>query len=239
MNRIITSWAFVLCSIASYAQFQLKTNGEYSLKFMEVGDPELQWNVYEEKKAQCVLKKQKLIIESKEDKRIVVSCAEFSLNPEEEDFFVEFIFKPSELKDVPSFGIAFDYENENSFSAILFGKKGYAYGICEKGEFSIIKRGMYKLASRKKEVSDEEFATALNEILKDKKMFDVSLVQSRGRLYFLVNDVEIAGFNNVKITNPNMGFVVEGKQKIEAYAILFSTISYEDEDENEKGMTQE
>lgn len=36
-----------------------------------------------------------------------------------------------------------------------------------------------------------------------------------------------------------MGFVVEGKQKIEAYAILFSTISYEDEDENEKGMTQE
>lgn len=239
MNRIITSWAFVLCSIASYAQFQLKTNGEYSLKFMEVADPELQWNLYEEKEAKCVLDKQKLILESKKEKQTVVSCSEFSLNPEEEDFFAEFIFKPSELKDVPSFGIAFDYENENSFSAILFGKKGYAYGICEKGEFSIIKRGMYKLASRKKEVSDEEYATALNEILKDKKMFDVSLVQSRGRLYFLVNDVEIAGFNNVKITNPNMGFVVEGKQKIEAYAILFSTISYEDEDENEKGMTQE
>lgn len=237
MNRIITSWAFVLCSIASYAQFQLKTNGEYSLKFMEVADPELQWNLYEEKDAKSVLDKQKLILESKKEKQTVVSCSEFSLNPEEEDFFAEFIFKPSELKDVPSFGIAFDYENENSFSAILFGKKGYAYGICEKGEFSIIKRGMYKLASRKKEVSDEEYATMLNEILKDKKMFDVSIVQSRGRLYLLVNDVEIAGFNNVKITSPNMGFVVEGKQKIEAYAILFSTISYEDEDE--KGMTQE
>lgn len=231
--------ALALCSIACLAQFQLKSNGNYTLKFMDISDPELLWNLFEEKDTKSVIEKNKLVLESKKDKQAVVSCAEFSLNPEEEDFFIEFIFKPSELKDVPSFGIAFDYENENSFSAILFGKKGYAYGICEKGVFSIIKRGMYKLASRKKEVSDEEYATALNEILKDKKMFDVSLVQSRGRLYFLVNDVEIAGFNNVKITNPNMGFVVEGKQKIEAYAILFSTISYEDEDENEKGMTQE
>lgn len=235
MNRIITSWAFVLCSIASYAQFQLKTNGEYSLKFMEVADPELQWNLYEGKEAKCVLDKQKLILESKKEKQTVVSCSEFSLNPENEDFFTEFVFKPSETKDTPSFGIAFDYKNENNFSAILFGKKGYTYTICEKGEYSIVKRGIYKLAPRKKKVSDEEYTSSLNDLLKDNKTFDVCLVQSRGRLYLVVNDVEIAQLKNIRITNPNMGFVVEGKQKIEAYAILFSTISYEDEE----SMTQE
>lgn len=231
MKRTILSLALALCSIACLAQFQLKSNGNYTLKFMDVSDPELLWNQFEEKDSKSVIEKNKLVLESRKDKQAVVSCAEFSLNPEEEDFFVEFIFKPSEIKDVPSFGIAFDYKNENNFSVISFGKKGYAYSVCEKGEYSVVKRGMYKLAPHKKNVSDEEYAPTLNKLLTDKKVFDVALVQSRGQFYLVVNDVEIARFKSIKITNPNMGFFTEGKSKLEAYAVLFSTISYEDDSE--------
>ncbi len=230
MNRIITTLALAICSLTAFAQFQLKINGEYTLKFMDISDPELLWNQFEEKGTKSVIEKGRLILESKKDQQPVISCAEFLFNPEEEDFFAEFIFKPSEIKDRPSFGIVFDYKNEKNFSVITFGKKGYIYTTCEKGEYSIVKRGIYKLAPRKKKISDEEYTSALNSILKDKNVFDVSLVQAKGQLYLVINDVEIARFKGVRITNPNMGFLIDGKSKLEAYAVLFSTISYEEED---------
>ena len=90
---------------------------------------------------------------------------------------------------------------------------------------------MYKLAPHKKDVSNEEYTPMLDKMLADKKVFDVALIQSRGQLYLVVNDVEIARFKNIKITNPNMGFYTRDKSKLEAFAVLFSVISYEDESE--------
>ena len=228
MNRIILLVVLAVSSLMASAQF--KINGKYELKYAPVNDPEYFWTQYKEKKSSVTVDKNKLQLESKEDGLSVVSCAEFEINPETEDFVFEYIFKPSEVDDKKPFGIVFDYKNENNYSLITFSKKGFIYQVCEKGEFSMVKRGTYKLSSNKKVFKDEEYAGDLKSILKDRDVFDVTIIKQQGKFFLLVNDVEIAAFKNIKITNPDMGFYIGAKMKLDAYCVLYSSIYYGDEE---------
>lgn len=231
MNRIVLS--IVLAVFSLMASAQLKITGEYELKYAPVNDPEYFWTQFKEKKASVVVDKDKLRLESKKEGLSVVSCAEFDINTEEEDFIFEYVFKPSEVDDNKPFGIVFDYKNENNYSLITFAEKGFMYQVCEKGEFSVVKRGTYKMSSRKKDFQDEEYSSELKSILKDKDVFDVTIVKQQGKFYLLVNDLEVARFKNVNITSSNMGFYIGTEMKLDAYCVLFSSIYYGDEDEVE------
>lgn len=231
MRRLIL--LIILATYTLVLVAQIKTHGTYNLKYVPVADPEYLWTQYEEKNEKVILDKNVLRLESKQDGKSVLSCAEFFLNTETEDFIFEFIFKPSEVNDKNNFGIVLDYKNEKNYSLITFNKKGYMYSICEKGELSAVKRGMYKLSPRKKTFEDEEYAVELQKILKDKNVYDITLIQQQGKLILLVNDVEIMSMKNIKITNPNMGFYVGSKMKLDAYCVLYSTISYDDNNEGE------
>ncbi len=231
MNRIVLS--IVLAVFSLMASAQLKITGEYELKYAPVNDPEYFWTQFKEKKASVVVDKDKLRLESKKEGLSVVSCAEFDINTEAEDFIFEYVFKPSEVDDNKPFGIVFDYKNENNYSLITFAEKGFMYQVCEKGEFSVVKRGTYKMSSRKKDFQDEEYSSELKSILKDKDVFDVTIVKQQGKFYLLVNDLEVARFKNVNITSSNMGFYIGTEMKLDAYCVLFSSIYYGDEDEVE------
>lgn len=228
MNRIIITLTFSFFSIFAFAQFQLKSNGAYSMKYMSVSDPDLYWSQFDDKGNKAILGDNMLLVESKKEEQ-AISCAEFFFNPAEDDFIAEFLFQPSGVKDDKSFGIVFDYKNEKNFSLVSFTKKGFIYQVCEKGDFSIIRRGMYKLVPRKKKIETAENANLLNAILSNNKVFDVTIIKEQGQLYLLLNDVEIARLKNVKIASPNMGFFVENKMKITAYAVGFTTISHNDD----------
>lgn len=230
MRRTILSIVLAGCALMSAAQIELK-GGEFDLKYVAVSDPEYLWTQYEEKDEKVVLDRNVLRLESKQDGLSVISCAEFMFNPEEEDFIFEFVFKPSEVNDKKPFGIVFDYKNESNYSLITFSKKGYMYSVCEKGELSVVKRGMYKLAPRKKQFGEEEYAAELQSILKDKNVYDITLVQQQGKLILHVNDVEVVSMKNIKITNPNMGFYIGSKMKLDAYCVLYSSILYANEEE--------
>lgn len=231
MRRLILSLVLAVSALVSIAQINI--HGTYELKYVPIADPEYLWTQYEEKNEKVILDKNVLRLEAKQEGLKVISCAEFFLNTETEDFIFEFVFKPSEVNDKNNFGIVFDYKNENNFSLITFNKKGYMYSTCEKGELSVVKRGVYKLSPRKKIIADEEYAEELRAILKNKNVYDVTLVQQQGKLFLLVNDVEIMSLKNVKITSPNMGFYVGSKMKLDAYCVLYSTISYDDDHQEE------
>lgn len=241
----MTRYLILLTVALSYmfASAEVKTDGEYSLKFVGVDDPSYMWTQLDEKYGKAVLKNNKLMLESKNDKMPVISCTEFLVNPKEEDFIAEFVFKPLDWDDKKTIGIVFDYKNERNYSLITLSKKNFVYQVCEKGEMSVVKRGVYKLVGRKKismkdivseyeksDVNDNENA-ALLAFLSDKNVLDVKLVKEHGILSLLINDVEMAQFRNVDMQYPAMGFYVGPKTKMEAYGISFSTISYEKDDE--------
>lgn len=231
MNRIILTFVLTVVSLMVSAQYNSK--GSYELKYVPTIDPQYYWTQFKEKKASVVVDKHKLQLESKEEGKSVITYAEFDFNPETQDFIFEYVFKPSELDDDMPFGIVFDLKNEDNYSLITFSKKGFLYQVCEKGEFSIVRRGTYKRASNKRLFEDEEYAEELKSILKDKDMFDVTIVKEQGKFFLLVNNVEIATFKNIKISNPNMGFYIGTKMKLDAYCVLYSPIYYGEEDYSE------
>lgn len=232
MNRIFLAIVLAVFSMMASAQFESK--GEYKLKYVPTNDPQYFWDQYEVKKAKVVVDKDKLTLESKQEGLRVITHAEFDFNPGTQDFIFEYVFKPSDLDDEKPFGIVFDFNNEDNYSLITFSEKGFVYQVCEKGEFSIVKRGTYKRSSNKRLFEGEEYASELKSILKDKDMFDVTIVKEQGKFYLLVNNVEIAVFRNIKIENPNFGFYIGTKMKLDAYCVLYSTIYHGDDDDEEE-----
>lgn len=228
MNRIILTIAFAVVSTLVSAQYNSK--GSYKLQYVPTNDPQYFWTQFEEKKTRVVIDENKLRLESKEEGKSVITYAEFDFKPETQDFIFEYVFKPSELNDKKPFGIVFDLKNEDNYSLITFSKKGFLYQVCERGVFSIVKRGSYKRSSNKRFFEDEEYAEELKSFLKDKNMFDVTIVKEQGKIFLLVNNVEIATFKNIKITYPNMGFYIGTKMKLDAYCVLYSPIYYGEED---------
>ena len=231
MNRIILTFILSVVSLMVSAQYSSK--GTYELQYVPTNDPQYLWSQFKEKKTSAVIDKEKLRLESKQEEQSVISYAEFDFNPETQDFIFEYVFKPSEINDEMPFGIIFDLKNEDNYSLITFAKKSFLYQVCEKGEFSVVKRGTYKRSSNKRLFEDEEYKEELKAILKDKDVFDVTIVKEQGKLILLVNNVEIASFKNVNITYPNMGFYIGSKMKLDAYCVLFSPIYYGESESSE------
>ena len=69
--------------------------------------------------------------------------------------------------------------------------------------------------------------------LKDKKVWEVTLMKERGFLVIFINGIEIARFSNLSLTNPGMGFYAGPKNKLEAYGVRYSPISYDNKEESD------
>lgn len=223
MTRYLLMLILAVSYLCASADFPIQ--GTYSMQFVSVDDPSAMWTQYEEKNAKALLRKNILLLESKNDGTSVVSCTEFPLNPKDEDFVAEFIFQPLEWGEDKSVGIVFDYKNERNYSLISLSKKSFLYQTCEKGEFSVIKRGVYKLVGRKFQKSSPI------PFLADKNVYDVKLIKQHGTMYLLINDVEMARFKNIEINEPSMGFYAGPRSKLAAFGISYSVVSY---DENEE-----
>lgn len=239
---------WVICLAAALAMpLTCGARGHYLLKYFPVSDTELEWTQFDEKDGKAIIDKEVLKLESKHKEKFTVSCADFQLRPQDEDFIADFIFKPENVNDDNPFGIVFDFKNDRNYSLITFGKKNYTLYTCEKGELAVAKRGIYKLISRGKEDirfsknltddstpdSTDDYASMLSSLLKDKKVWEVTLMKERGFLVIFINGIEIARFSNLTLTNPGMGFYAGPKTKLEAYGVRYSPISYDNEEESE------
>lgn len=155
-------------------------------------DPECEWSQYETKAAKVQLTEAGLSLESKKDGSSIVSVNEFAFLPEEDDFELTLVFVSTKAEEGKDIGVAFDYENENNFKAIVFGAKSFMYYSVENGVVSVIKRGFVKPG---KFISTIDFR------------------RTGQKLDVLLNGLEVTTIKRVQITNPTMGVIMQGKRR--------------------------
>lgn len=178
---------------------------------VSVSDPQLEWSQYDEKEARAILTSKGLEIESKKDGRFAYSICELPMNMDVDDFRVDFVMTPSNIDDKHLFGFVFDFENENNFSAVLLGKKNFQIVRFEKGEGSVVHKGMYKLNS--------------------KKNIPLALERRGDKIAVAVNDLPLTFRKYKKIENPVFGFIIMDKGKLTGNTIAWTI--------NRKGDSEE
>lgn len=181
------------------------------LEFTPVSDPELDWSQYEEKQIKAVLGKKGLELESKEDGMACISVCELPINMQSEDFVVALKMTPESVDDKKPFGIVYDYKNDANYKMLLILKKGFQLIECEKGECSVIKKGMYK-------GKDKEFI--------------LSITRNKNKLYFGINGINLTSQLNSNLEYPVFGFVIASKGKLIGKSLAFKKISPKETEED-------
>lgn len=184
------------------------------VEMVSMADPEYEWMQYDEKDSKAMLKKQGLELESKKDDSLCATYCEMPFNTEDNDFVVIFDMKPESVDDKKPFGIIYDVENDVTYKAMVLTKKGYQVLSVADGKVSVLRKGMYKAKS---------------------KDFSLAMYMKKGKLTFFVNGLPMCTMKNAVIKNPQFGFVVGNKGKMECkqfgYKVLERDTTSEETDE--------
>lgn len=212
MNKILTILLAILCLGYSHTTAQnIMSYDIKELEFTPVSDPEFDWSQYQEKQIKAILGKKGLELESKEDGKTCISVCELPINMQTEDFIVALKMTPETVDDKKPFGIVYDYKNDANYKMLLILKKGYQLVDCEKGELSIIKKGLYKG--------------------KDKE-FTLSITRNKNKLLFGINGINLTSQLNSNLEYPVFGFVIASKGKLTGTSLAYKKISPKETEED-------
>lgn len=212
MNRITILLIAVL--FFGYSNVTAQNIMNYDVRELEytpVSDPEFDWSQYEEKQIKAVLGKKGLELESKAEGMPCLSVCELPINMKSEDFVVALKMSPESVDDKKPFGIVYDYKNDANYKMLLILKKGFQLLECEKGEISVVKKGMYKG--------------------KDKE-FTLSITRNKNKLYFGINGINLTSQLNSNLEYPVFGFVIASKGKLIGKSLAFKKISPKETEED-------
>lgn len=179
---------------------------------VSVSDPQLEWSQYEEKDGKAILTGKGLLLECKKDGFAAFSVCELPLNLDVDDFRVDFTLTPESIDDNHPYGVIFDFGNNKNYNAVVFGKKNYQILNVEKGETSVVYKGMYKL--------------------KNKKNIVVSLERVGDRIEVAVESLPLTARKLRKMENPSFGFIVMNKGKLTGHSIAWTIDRNESSDES-------
>lgn len=204
MNRLLALLLAIVCFGCSHMTAQNIMNYDVrELEYIPVSDPELDWSQYDEKQIKAILGKKGLELESKVEGVPCLSVCELPINMKSEDFIVALKMSPESVDDKKPFGIIYDYKNDANYKMLLILKKGFQMIECEKGECSVIKKGVYKG--------------------KDKE-FTISLTRNKNKLYFGINGINLTSQLNSNLEYPVFGFVIATKGKLVGKSLAFKKV---------------
>lgn len=164
-------------------------------------DTQFDWSQSENKTTKVMLKNQGLILENKIKEATACSVVELPVNLEREDFIYGVTFLDAELGDDVNIGLLFDYENNHNYKGIGISKKQFRYFSCKDNVTSDIKTGLIKYKG---------------------KVLNLLMERKQGKVFFYINDIEIAKFNRVKIDNEFFGVYLYGKGKTTIPYFIFN-----------------
>ena len=207
----------VLIAIVSFGHISVNAQNimNYNvqeLEFTPAADPELDWSQFDEKQIKAILGKKGLVLESKVEEMPCLSVCELPINMKTDDFIVALKMLPESVDDDKPFGIVYDYRNDANYKMLLILKKSFQLVECDKGETSVVKKGMYKG--------------------KDKE-FTLSLTRNKNKLYFGINGIDLTSQLNSNLEYPSFGFVIASKGKLTGKSLAYKRISPKEvEEEN-------
>lgn len=162
-------------------------------------DTNLDWSQFDSKTGKAAFSKKGFLdIESKDDKRPVMTVTEIPVIPDANyEIAVSLQAKPEDDKFV---GIVFDYQNQKNYKSIVVSKKTFVYSVTERGDESVVKEGLVKPGKLISNIGFRKEGTVVR---------------------FLLNDVEVSKIKNVDITTPIFGVIVGRKGKASIAGISY------------------
>lgn len=162
--------------------------------------PDYEWTQFDSKKGKAVIDTNGLILVSGEDNQQVISVAEFNFDAESTDFEYGIAFTATKAEEGKFVGLVFDYENNRNFKAFVVSKKDFMYFTVDNGETSIVKQGLAKPG---------------------KTIDNLTLKRVGQKILVQLNGVDVTSINRIKISNPVLGVMVQGKGKAFCTGFLF------------------
>lgn len=211
MKKILTLAALFAVALTSNAQ---KLSAEVSkaveklerqiekIELTPCTDPEYDWNQYDEKTGKAIMGKKTLLLESKKDDVYCITFSELPISMKDDDFLVRLVMEPDEISDDEPFGIVYDVEDETNYRMLLAFKKSFQLVNVKDGKQSVVKKGIYKLKTKSKDV-------------------ELDVARMKNKLYFFINGMEFLSIKSPEMENPMFGFVVSPKTKMECKSIGF------------------
>lgn len=212
MNRFLS----LLIAILGFGYLQMNAQNIMNydvreLEYIPVSDPELDWSQFDEKQIKAILGNKGLELESKVEGMSCFSVCELPINMQSEDFVVALKMLPESVDDKKPFGIVYDYKNDANYKMLLILKRGFQLIECEKGELSVIKKGMYKGKG---------------------KEFTLSIARNKNKLYFGINGINLTSQLNSNLEYPVFGFVIASKGKLVGKSLAFKKTSPKETEED-------
>lgn len=208
MKKLATYLSIIFCSILFNFNARAQNNFTSSLGVSESdevkssasensydpSDPIYDWSQVDTKKVKVELKRDGLVLESKNDESFAMTIAELPINIDEQaDFMYGVTLNGPKLDDKSSLGIIFDYENARNYKGMAIFKKQFEYFIVKDGVLSSVKTGLVKMKGN---------------------TYTIMMTRKNGKTEFTLNDLELCTLKNITLTNEMFGAYVRGKLKV-------------------------
>lgn len=187
-------------------------------KAASVNDPSYEWTQYEEGDISATLTKNNTLeLVNKNGVVGAISIMELPFSIDDEDFVVNLVMGKTEIKNDKNFGVIFNYKNDKNFAMLRFGEKQISLIECERGEYAVVKRSIYKVNSFYNDLihSDLEYKA-------DKNNLVITIERKNGKLMFYLNGLYLCSLKNYKFEYPTFGFVAFGKNKLNIYGLEYA-----------------
>ncbi len=173
-------------------------------------DPQYDWSTFKDKKGSAMIVKNGLQLECKQSNYFAASVVELPINTESESFLYGAIFAGPKLSDEVKVGIIFDYSDIRNYKGISISKDQFSYFIVKDGVSSTVKTGLIKYKGI---------------------FYTLVMTREADKVIFMLNGIEFAKLNKVKIENDTFGVMIEGKGKTLVPNFMFHRVPQEEDQE--------
>lgn len=201
----------------------------------------LNWSFINDKIQKSEIKSAGIIFETKKDDVQCILDAELSLNIEYPTLLF-YSFKINELNDKSRCGVVYNFEDTENYDCILFNKKNWYVVKCRNGRMANVRTGNNTLKGDKFNVgvsleNGKACFMFVNPTANKKGMGTVTLLtddnESDAIKSMLTDTVYMDELYSTKasLTNERIGFVIDGKNKMNIYGFSYVQLIPEDKEE--------